>query len=141
MKMSLRVNFGDGASLFAQLKSLRESSSGVHSAGVIKETEDCGGIVTKPIPSEVAKVLSVAGDRAAVDIAAAANAAIKIALLAVELLPGGPVASKVARGVKKFVPVAKIVVQKLPDMAPAMAQIAGKAQDKMPAVAAAVPRR
>lgn len=80
---------------------------------------------------------SGADARTAIDIAAAANAAIEIALLAVEFLPGGPVASKVARGVKKFAPAAKVVAQKLPDMAPAMARMAGKAQDKMPAAAAA----
>lgn len=74
--------------------------------------------------------------RTAVDIAAAANAAIEIALLAVEFLPDGTVAAKVARGVRKFAPAAKVVAQKLPDAAPAMVQIAEKAQDKMPAVAA-----
>lgn len=74
--------------------------------------------------------------RTAVDIAAAANAAIEIALLAVEFLPDGTVAAKVARGVRKFAPAAKVVAQKLSDAAPAMVQIAEKAQDKMPAVAA-----
>ena len=78
-----------------------------------------------------------AEDRTAVDIAAAANAAIEIALLAVEFLPGGPVASKVARGVKKFAPAAKVVAQKLPDMAPVVVQMAEKAHDKMPTAASA----
>lgn len=78
-----------------------------------------------------------AEDRSAVDIAAAANAAIDIALLAVEFLPGGPVASKVAKGVRKFAPAAKVVAKKLPDVAPVMAHMAEKAQDKMPLAAAA----
>lgn len=78
-----------------------------------------------------------AEDRSAVDIAAAANAAIDIALLAVKFLPGGPVASKVAKGVRKFAPAAKVVAKKLPDVAPVMAHMAEKAQDKMPLAAAA----
>lgn len=75
--------------------------------------------------------------RSAVDIAAAANAAIDIAMIAVEFLPGGPVATKVAKGARKFAPAAKAVAKKLPDVAPVVAQLADKAQEKMPDVAAA----
>lgn len=70
-------------------------------------------------------------EKSAVDIAAAANAAIEIATIAVDFIPGGK-AVKLVAGVKKYAPAAKMVVKKLPDVAPFAKQAADALQDKAP---------
>lgn len=70
-------------------------------------------------------------EKSAVDIATAANVAIEIAMIAVDFIPGGK-AVKLVSGVKKYAPVAKRMVGKLPDVAPIAKQAADALQDKAP---------
>lgn len=75
-------------------------------------------------------------EKSAVDIASAANAAIDIAMIAVDFIPGGK-AVKLVAGVKKYAPAAKMVAKKLPDVAPAAKRAADALQDKAPDALAA----
>lgn len=71
-------------------------------------------------------------DRSANDYIAAVNAAIDIAEIAVNFIPGGGAAATVAKKAIKFAPMAKQIARKLPDVAPIAQKAAGAFQDKAP---------
>lgn len=86
--------------------------------------------MTEPVNNDLRE------EKSAVDIAAAANAAIEIATIAVDFIPGGK-AVKLVANVKKYAPAAKMVVKKLPDVAPIAKHAADALQDKAPDALAA----
>lgn len=99
---------------------------------------------------------SPASRRSAEDYVNAANAVIDIAEIAVQFIPGGGAAAAVASKAVKYAPIARKVIEKLPDVAPiakraaevvqekapdAVGAKAGKASDVMKGVAAAAGER